>query len=363
MGIKEKFDNFSKTVVDKIDELGKEVRESEAYANLTNKIFNDEYRALKERTLEKIEEYDTIIIHRHTRPDGDAIGSALGLRDTLRNKYPNKNIYAVGDPLPEYLKFVGRQDNIEDSVYENALMIVVDTATKDRINQDKTALAKEVIKIDHHIAVDDYGTINYVRENYASCSLVLVDFFETMGINIPITAARYLYIATITDTGRFRYKEVDANALRLSSLLLEKGIDTEEIFSNLYSKDKSVYKLQGYVYNHVKYTENGVAYLFMTKRLMKKFKVNVEDASNTVNLMDGIEGSLIWLLFVEYDNEIRIRLRSRFVGVVGIANKYNGGGHEFAAGGTIHSKKEIKNVLAYADKVLHEYKLENKDKF
>ena len=363
MSIKEKFENISKNVSDKIEQFTKEVKGSEAYISLTNKLFDDDYRALKEKIVDKIEEYDTIIIHRHIRPDGDAVGSALGLRDVLRNKYPEKKIYAVGEKLPQYLQFVGTQDEIDDKEYENALMIVVDTATQDRICLNKMSLAKEVIKIDHHIPTDEYGNINYVREHYASCSLLLTEFFATMGFDITPIAARYLYIAAVTDTGRFKYKEVDSDAMHLASILLSKGIDTEEIYSNLYSKDKSVFKLQGYIYNHVKYTENGVAYLFMTKRLMKKFKVTVEDASNTVNLLDGIKGSLIWMLFIEYDNEIRIRFRSRFVGVVDIASKYNGGGHEYAAGGTIYSKKDIKKVLECTDKVLKEYKMNNKDKF
>ena len=355
--------NFKEKVVNTINDISKKVKDSEAYEKINNAVFNDEFRTLKEKIVEKLDEYEKIIILRHKRPDGDAIGSALGLREVLRDKYPNKKIYATGEEIPAYLKFVGMQDEILDEDYKDALVIVVDTATEDRISLDKYKLAKEVIKIDHHIPVDNYGSINFVRENYGSCSLVLTEFFETMGFDISSKAARYLYIAAITDTGRFKYKEVDSDAMHLASILLSKGIDTEEIYSNLYSKDKSVFKLQGYIYNHVKYTENGVAYLFMTKRLMKKFKVTVEDASNTVNLLDGIKGSLIWMLFIEYDNEIRIRFRSRFVGVVDIASKYNGGGHEYAAGGTIYSKKDIKKVLECTDKVLKEYKINNKDKF
>lgn len=350
-------------VVEKINEISRVVKESEAYARFTNAMHNDEYRTTKEKILERIEAYDKIIILRHTRPDGDAIGSALGLREVLRNKYKDKEIYAFGEEIPAYLKFVGSQDTLDDSKFEGALVIVVDTATKNRISYDKTALAKEVIKIDHHIPVEDYGTLNLVKENYGSCSLVLTDFFLSMNLEITKEAARYLYIAVVTDTGRFKFKETDATALSLSACLLEKGIDTESIYANLYTKDKNLLKLQGYVYKHINYTKNGVAWLYMPKSVMKKYKVTVEDASNCVNLLDSIKGSMIWMEFIEHDSEIRIRFRSRFVGVVKIAEKYNGGGHECAAGGTIYKKSDIKKVLEDADLILAAYKKVNNDKF
>ena len=363
MAIKETINNVKDKIVDAINDTANKIKNSDEYKEFNNMIHNDEFRTIKEQIVDKIDAYDTIIIHRHVTPDGDAIGSALGLREIIKTNWPNKKVYAVGDEIPKYLQFVGTQDVIEDNEYENALMIVVDTATSDRISLNKMNLAKEVIKIDHHIVTDNYGSINLVRENYGSCTLIITDMCESMKLNITNEAARYLYIGVITDTGRFKYKEVDATALRLASYLLEKGIDTESIFANLYTKNKEIYKLQAYVYQHIKYSENGVAYMFMTKRIIKRFKVSVEDASNCVNLMDGIRGSLIWIMFIEHDDEIRIRFRSRFVPCVGIASTFEGGGHENAAGGRILKKKDIKKVILEADKVLKEFKENNKDKF
>ena len=318
---------------------------------------------IEEIILEKIKAYDTIIIHRHIRPDGDAIGSSLGLREVLRTNFPNKKVYSVGDVIPQYLSFVGSEDQIDVKEYEDALVIVVDTANASRVSLQDFKKGKEIIKIDHHIPVEDYGDINYVKENYGSCTLIITELCKNLNLEINENAARYLYIGTITDTGRFKFKEVDGNALRLASILLDKGVDTENIYANLYSKDANTYKLQGYVYNHIKYTPSGVAYLFMTKRIMKKFAVSLEDASNCVNLMDGIKGSMIWLLFIEHDNEIRVRLRSRFVPINNLANMFNGGGHAYASGATIKKKNEIKKVLNEANKILEEYKKNNKDKF
>ena len=321
------------------------------------------YQSLLNQIDIKIKEFDTIIIHRHTRPDGDAIGSSLGLREVLRLNFPNKKVYCPNLGIPKYLEFAGTEDDIEDSIYENALVIVVDTASSNRICGDNYKKAKYIIKIDHHIPTDHYGDINYVKEEYGSCSLVLMEMFKELGYTVDSTSARLLYIATITDTGRFRFKEVDGKALKLAGEMLEYGVDTQQIYANLYTDEKQMLALKGYVYSHIKYTKNGVSYLFMTERIRKKFKVSLEDASNCVSLMDCIRGSMIWLLFIELDGEVRVRLRSRFIPIDKLANKYHGGGHENACGATVYTKKERLAILEDADLLLKEFKEKNEDKF
>ena len=110
----------------------------------------------------------------------------------------------------------------------------------------------------------------------------------------------------------------------------------------------------------MKITENGVAYLFVDKRMQKKFKLSREDASAAVSYMETIKNSLIWLAFIENgDGTIRVRLRSRFVTVSELAERYEGGGHACAAGATVHSKAELKKLVAEADELLKKYKEEN----
>lgn len=357
MGIKE-------MIKDKAKKIFKDAQNSDVVRNIQDKMFDDEDFSNKLDIYNKIKEYDTIIIHRHVRPDGDAIGSSLGLRQILRDNFPEKNIYSVGEKLPEYLEFVGEEDIVDDDIYENALVIAVDTATKARICDDRYQNARELIKIDHHDPVEPYGDMNYVREHMASCSLLIMDIFNSIpNVVISKEAARYLYLAAITDTGRFRYADVDGKALKLAGEMLDKGIDTEDLYAHLYTKELKAYQLQAYVYKNIKLTENGVAYMFMTKKIMKKFKVSIEDASNMVNLMDGIKGSLIWVLFIEHPENIRVRLRSRHIKVIDIAKLYNGGGHDNASGATLDNKKQIPHLLKEADYRLKEYKENNKEKF
>ena len=110
----------------------------------------------------------------------------------------------------------------------------------------------------------------------------------------------------------------------------------------------------------MKISENGVVSLFVTKRMQKKFNLSKEDASASVSYMDSIKNSLIWIAFIEGDNgEIRVRLRSRFVTVSELVEKYSGGGHACAAGATVYSKNQMNTLLSEADAILGKYKSEN----
>ena len=125
----------------------------------------------------------------------------------------------------------------------------------------------------------------------------------------------------------------------------------------MYMKGFNTFKFQSYVYKKMKITENGVAYLYVDKGMQKKFALSSEEASACVSYMDSIKDSLIWIAFIEgSDKTVRVRLRSRFVTVNEIAQRYHGGGHACASGATVYSKKEMKALIAEADKALKEYK-------
>ena len=143
-------------------------------------------------------------------------------------------------------------------------------------------------------------------------------------------------------------------------MLLDVGIDTDTMYANLYMKEFHLYKFEAYAYGQMQITENGVAYLHVTKEMQEKFGLSQEDASSSVSLMDSIKNSLIWLAFIDNDDgSIRVRLRSRFVTINCIGEKYNGGGHACAAGATVYSVDEMNQLIADADARLKEYKENN----
>ena len=102
---------------------------------------------------EKIKEFDTIIIHRHTRPDGDALGAQIGLKESIKETFPEKKVFAVGD-INERYRFIGEVDNISDDIYEDALVIVLDTAETELISDARFNTGKFLIKMDHHLEVE-----------------------------------------------------------------------------------------------------------------------------------------------------------------------------------------------------------------
>ena len=318
---------------------------------------------IKKKILDKIKEYSKIIIFRHKRPDGDATGSTKGLQRILRLTYPEKEILLQNSDFAEYMAFLGGEDApVTDDYYADALGIVIDTGTTERISNQKFSLCKEIIKIDHHINIAPYGNPMWVEEERSSSCEMIADFYATFKdeLKIDSEAATYIYCGMVTDSGRFRFRDVSGETMRLAGMLLDIGIDTDKMYANLYMKEFDIYKFEAYAYGQMQITENGVAYLHVTKEMQEKFCLSQEDASASVSLMDSIKNSLIWLAFIDNDDgSIRVRLRSRFVTINCIGEKYRGGGHACAAGATVYSVEEMNQLISDADARLKEYKENN----
>lgn len=315
--------------------------------------------------LEKIKEYKRIIIHRHVRPDGDCIGTQHALKKAIQLNFPEKEVYAVGDIIPDYLEDYGVIDEVAPEAYNGSLVIVVDTANEDRICNENYKLGDYIIKIDHHDDSSDYGNINYVDPKTPACGAILTRLLRSWNFKFNKEIATYLYVAITTDTGRFRFRGVNEEVMANAGYLISQGVEIDKLYTKLYTKEKESFKLQGYVYENFKTTDSGVAYIYFSQKLMKEYNVTKDDAANLVNSLDSIKGSLIWVAFIEQDDEveIRVRLRSRFVAINDIARKYRGGGHLQAAGATLYSKEEIDEILAELDLLHKEFKENNKELF
>jgi len=319
-------------------------------------------KEIKEQILNKIKEYDKIVLIRHVRPDGDAVGSTLGLRALIRATWPEKQVLSVNSDKSEYVGFLGEDDAApSDDFYASALVIAIDTANVGRLANDKYTLAKELIKIDHHVDIEPFGDIFWVEDYRSSACEMIADFYITFKSELKMTeeAATCIYTGMVTDSGRFRYDGTTGETLRCAAALLDYGIDTETIFARLYLDDYDYLKFQSYVLGKMKMTENGVAYLIVDKKMQEKFSLTPEQASNTVSLISEIKGCIVWIAFIEYDDLIRVRLRSRFVTINKLAEQYHGGGHACASGATVYSRKELKKLLADADKLVHDFKENN----
>ena len=313
--------------------------------------------------LDKIKAYDRIILFRHKRPDGDAVGATKGLQEILRITYPEKEIYLINHDYSDFVSFLGKEDEEQpDDFYRNALGIVIDTATTDRISNPKFALCREIARIDHHIDKHPYGEPAWVEEERSSACEMIAAFYAAFRDELKINkvAATYLYAGMVTDSGRFRFRSVTGDTLRLAAMLLDEGVDIDTLYAHLYMKEFHTLKFRAHVYKKLKITESGVAYLHVDRAMQKRFKLTPEQASASVGYMESIKDCLIWIVFIDgADKSIRVRLRSRFVTVNALAEKYGGGGHACASGATVRGKKEIRALIRDAENLLREFKANN----
>lgn len=308
------------------------------------------------RILNKIKEFETIIIHGHKRPDGDCYGAQFGLKNIIQSSFPNKHVYVVGQ-TSDFVDYVGKVDTISDDLYKDALVIVVDTATEERISDPRYTIGKYLIKIDHHIPVNDYGDLRWVDTNFPSCAQMISYFYYKFKNELKLTkeGAIALYTGIVTDTGRFRYRGVSKVTHQLAGMLLEKGVDVEYIDQQLSKETLEMVGLKGYVYSNYK-TADGFIYLKMTRDVIEQYNVSDEQAASVVNLLSGIEGYPVWALFIEYPNEIRIRLRSNGPTINELANQYAGGGHAKAAGCRIENWDQLDDFIKDCEAVVKAYK-------
>ena len=315
--------------------------------------------------LNKIKENNRIMIFRHVRNDGDCVGASKGLKRIIQLTWPEKEVYLIDHDTAKYLEFMGPEDpEVADEIYADALGIVVDTASEVRISNKKYSLCKDLVKIDHHIPLENYGSHQWVEEERSSCCEMIVALYDAFReeLKMDSEAATYLYTGMVTDSGRFKYSGVNGETLRMGAVLLDVGVDTDTLFARLYLEAFEYLKFKAHIYERMQITPNGVAYIYIDKAMQEEFNLNQEQASACIGNLDSIRGCISWLAFIETGDDlgtIRVRLRSRFVHINTIAEKYRGGGHACASGATVYNREEVDALLRDVDEHVKEYKENN----
>jgi len=300
----------------------------------------------------KIKKYETIIIHRHTKPDGDALGSQLGLKEAILATFSDKRVFVVGDET-ERLNWVGKMDEIEDDIYNGALVIVVDSGTEKLISDERYKQGAFLIKIDHHIPQGEYGDLMCVDTSFESCAGIIADMILHSPLKLNQSAAALLFLGIVSDSGRFRYSQTSSKTFQIVSELYKYNIDAEYIYNKLYTDKLKNVKLRAELVSKFKITENGVAYLVNTKEDIEKYNLPIFDISRgMVNIMAGIEEVKIWANFSEDVNgDIYVEIRSSGLNINQVAVKFGGGGHLQASGCTIYNLNDVEKVVAALDLV------------
>lgn len=299
---------------------------------------------IQEEILQKIKSYETIIIHRHQRPDPDALGSQVGLREILRKAFPDKKVLATGIDEPTLI-WLATMDQVADEDYRGALVIVTDTANTERIDDDRYSLGASLIKIDHHPNDDVYGDLVWVETSASSTSEMIASWAKELHLPVPDQAARLLYAGIVGDTGRFLYPNTSAQTLACAAWLREYDFDAAELGRRMDSFSYAIAKLQGFVYEGLEVDENGAARVVLTRHVLQEFGLTDSETAAIVSAPGKIDSVSAWAIFVEQeDGSYRVRLRSKTVPINAIAKRHAGGGHPLASGANSYSLEENEQI-------------------
>ncbi len=301
-----------------------------------------------EKIFELVKAFDTIIIHRHTSPDGDALGSQIGLKNILKDNFPEKKVYAVGDDAKRYAFMDGSiMDEIDDSVYEGALAIILDCGAAHLISDERYKKAAKTARIDHHIFCEKIADEEVVDTSYESCCGEVTEFALESGLALSPASAKALYTGMVTDSGRFRYDSTSANTFRLASALMEQEFDTNDIYSQLYADDFEKVRLRAQFVLKIQFTDYKVAYIYTPKAEFDSYNTDPFTISRgMVNTMSDLRGVDIWVNFTEVEEgKVLVEIRSSKYTVQPVAVKYGGGGHAKACGCSVKDYAEAMELL------------------
>ncbi|MBR2281256.1 MAG: bifunctional oligoribonuclease/PAP phosphatase NrnA [Spirochaetales bacterium] len=309
-----------------------------------------------EKALELIKQHDTIIIHRHKNPDGDALGSQVGLYHMIRDTFPSKTVHMVGEGSRRY-DFIADtpMSELPDSAWAGALAIILDTSAKSLISDDRYQLAAMTLRIDHHIQGEKVADFEIDDTGYESCAGLVTEMAIETGMVMSDKAATALFAGTVTDSGRFRFDCTTSGTFRRVSFLLQRNVNMDSVYKKLYTTDIASLKLKAHFIQKARFTEHNVGWLYTDKAELKELGISAFTASRGyVNTLSDLEGVNIWVAFAEADEGILCELRSAEPNINPIAVKYGGGGHAKASGATVKDRETAMAMLKDLDELASE---------
>lgn len=300
----------------------------------------------------------TIAICGHTSPDGDALGSVLGLGAALRARYPEKDVtFLLADdaPVPRIYRFlVGSADLVPALAYADApdLFIAVDCPVLERL-ADARAVAERAAHVavfDHHPCREEFAEVVVRRVQCAATAVLIHAFLAYRGEPIAPAVATALLCGIVTDTGRFQYQNADPEAFAVAAHLVSCGADPARISLEVYQSQRIEYlMLESLVMGRIRTVADGrVAYSFARAEDLEKRRVSQDECDGLVDVVRSVQGVEVCLFLKECAcGLVRGNLRSKgALDVSGVAALFGGGGHAAAAGFTYEGT--IEDALAVA---------------
>ena len=303
----------------------------------------------------KIEEYDTIVIARHIGVDPDALASQLALRDSIKLTFPNKKVSAIGTGSAKFYS-IGKLDKLEK--VNNALLIVLDTPDKKRVDSVDFSQFAYMIKIDHHPFVEEFCNLEYIEDTASSTAEIIMNLIMNTDLKCDKNVAETLYLGLASDSNRFLFDSCTSKTFGLVSIFLEKyNFELSEVYKKLYLRPMNEVRLEGYIALNMNVTENGLGYIQITNEVLNQLEVDSASAGNMINNFNFIKEVLVWATITEdvKNDQIRVSIRSRGPEINEVAERFNGGGHKFASGAKLKSFDDAMQLMKELDECLIEY--------
>lgn len=298
--------------------------------------------------IQQIKKFDTIIIHRHQRPDPDAIGSQCGLKEIIGHSFPDKRVLAAGSGSGS-LSFLGQMDQVAESDYQDALVIVTDTANAGRVDGEAYSQGRKIIKIDHHPdnPDGDYADLTWVEDFRSSCSEMVADLaLQAEDLSLSDEAARLLYAGIVGDTNRFLYDATSPRTMEIAGQLMTYDFDHTALNDQMNRIQPAEAQLMGYALNELTVMDSGMAYLILSQETLDGLGLGDDQTHSIVSLPRMIDGVVCWGIFVQQaDGSYRCRLRSSGPRINQIAQEHDGGGHALASGANAKDEEEIQEIV------------------
>ena len=275
------------------------------------------------------------------------MGSQIGMKAILRENFPEKQVYAVGDDAKRYSFMDGStMDTVEDDFFDGALSIILDCGSAWLISDDRYKNAAATVRFDHHIFSEKIADAEVVDTSYESCCGLVTEFALKSGLSLSPVSAKALFTGMVTDSGRFRYDSTTSQTFRLAAALRAQDFDTNEIYAQLYADDYASVRLRAQFVLKIQFTPYRVAYIYTTKEEFDSYGADVFTISRgMVNTMSDIRGVDIWVNFTETEDKVLVEIRSNKHTVQPVAVKYGGGGHAKACGASVKNREEAMALL------------------
>lgn len=290
-----------------------------------------------------IKESQSIVLGCHVNPDGDALGSMLGLALALVPL--GKELFCLSqDGVPDILRFLPGTERVVQTTDVPAfdLALVVDSGELARVGdtiKPLIARARRIVDIDHHVTAGAFGDIRVLDAHAASTAEIVYALLQTLEVPITPEIATCLFTGIITDTGSFRFQNVTPNTLRVAAKLLEAGAPPAHISENVFeNRTFAATRLLGQALSALAQTPDGkIIWTHITLQDFQALGATDQDTEGVVNYVRGVRGAEVGILFREMSaSNIRVSLRAReSVNVAEIAARFGGGGHRMASGCTL----------------------------